>query len=201
MDTSEGGRRHEAGTGRLATLMGVFGLVGVGFFFGILAGAVFEEPRLVLDHVSGNSTEVDLATLEAAPDPGLSLPGRPLEPAPLGAPRGDGAVETAAAPPAAPLREAVPAPVRPRPGPAPPAVSAPPPGFVIQVGAFAEEAAAERLAGALRGDGYPIRLSRADGKTRVRVGPYPSRAEAERHSKTLKTAHRLPTWIQSEGGG
>jgi rare lipoprotein A len=52
--------------------------------------------------------------------------------------------------------------------------------FEVQVGAFRDEGNARRLAEKLTAQGHAARVvSGMDGFSRVRVGPYPSRAEAE----------------------
>ena len=87
---------------------------------------------------------------------------------------------------------------------APPPVSARGPGFAVQVGAFAERAAADQLVGSLRGDRFAAYL--VEGKPgegarfRVRVGPFASREEASGQASKLKERRRLPTWVIREGG-
>ena len=51
----------EEGPGWLATLGGALVLVVLGFGVGLVAGAAFEEPDLVVDHLAGRTTEVALA--------------------------------------------------------------------------------------------------------------------------------------------
>ncbi len=85
---------------------------------------------------------------------------------------------------------------------------APPPGkserMAVQVGAFAESAAAERLARTLRDKGFPVYVSPGTSagqpRWRVRVGPLASREEAEQAASRLKTVEKLPTWVLSEDG-
>ncbi|MEE8508154.1 MAG: SPOR domain-containing protein [Myxococcota bacterium] len=97
---------------------------------------------------------------------------------------------------------------RPRSGSAPsPAVAARPPlgaDYAVQVGAFAESGAAERLAVSLREKGFAAYVTPGtdapDTRWRVRVGPLGSREEAERAAARLKKAERLPTWVLSEDG-
>jgi cell division septation protein DedD len=84
---------------------------------------------------------------------------------------------------------------------APPAAPPPTTGFSVQVGAFADQKAANALAESLRQEGYSVYLSRGDGAAgawRVRVGPMSSREEAERAGSRLKAKRNLPTWILSE---
>lgn len=214
-------RRREAGPGWLATAAGALLLVVVGFAFGLLAGAAFEEPELVAGHLAGRTTEVPVGEtppgaepaagpLAAAPPPAPE-PAPPAEEAsrPLGAPREAEApaepVARAPAPPASP-------PTRPAAPASPPPVASPPPsaapaaadGFAIQVGAFAERDAAEALARELRALELPVYVvaeERGHARFKVRVGPFAARHEAERHAARLKSERRLPTWILSRGGG
>jgi cell division septation protein DedD len=63
--------------------------------------------------------------------------------------------------------------------------------MAVQVGAFGTAAAANKLIGQLKGDGfsaYPSPISKS-GKTlhRVRVGPVGSRAEADQLAARLKS--------------
>jgi cell division septation protein DedD len=95
---------------------------------------------------------------------------------------------------AAPARPAAPAPL--------PAVSAPAKGarFVIQVGAFGERSAADRLGARLVEAGFPAFVeageAAASSSWRVRVGPIAGQDEAQRVAQRLKTEQRLPTWVQ-----
>lgn len=70
-------------------------------------------------------------------------------------------------------------------------------GWSIQVGAFSDEAAAERLAEGLGGK-YPVAVlpaSTAGGRWRVRVQPIRSEARAREMAEELKRNERLPTWV------
>ncbi len=201
---SERRRREEAGgPGWLATLAGALLLIVAGFGVGLVAGAAFEEPDLVMDHLAGRTTEVPLADATAAPvaEPAPVAAGEPspaaapAEPArrPLGAPRDAGAPPpVAAAPPAA----------RPSAAPPPrPAAPAPQGAFAIQVGAFGERGGADALVRTLREAGFPANVVEEGGAARykVRVGPLASRADADRLAVRLRSEHRLPTWVVSRG--
>jgi DedD protein len=73
--------------------------------------------------------------------------------------------------------------------------------IAVQVGAFAERDAAERLRGRLSEAGFPAYLVASAEKGehwRVRVGPYTSRNEAERIASRLQQGQRLPTWVLDE---
>jgi cell division protein FtsN len=173
-------RRNErrGASGWLATIGALALLVAVGFGIGIVAGVLWEAPRLVVAHLTGGTTEIRW---------NADAKGRAVEPE-------DSAPEVEA-----PLREEAPAVEL-------PAVAAAPPGrTAIQVGAFADSAAAEKLADRLRGRGYPVYVTpgaRSDApRWRVRVGPLADRAEAERVAARLKSEEKLPTWVLDEDGG
>jgi cell division septation protein DedD len=183
--------REEAGPGWASTLGGAALLLVLGFGVGLLAGAMWEEPELVMDHLAGRTTELPLVAEISA------------DPAEVGEP------ETYARPLGA--REDSPAASRTEVPADPPSVSAAPPprratpsvedGFAIQVGAFGDQAAATQLARELRADGFPVYIRR-DGERggvrfRVRVGPVPSREAADRLASKLESDHQLPTWVLS----
>ena len=175
-------------------------LVVVGFFGGALFGILWEEPGLLLAHLSGETTEIAWTGEPAAP-----LERQALAPATAPAPAAPG--PAAPAPPVtrtAPQTASAPLATAP-PAPEPPPVAAAPPGtLAIQVGAFGSNPSAERLAERLRKAGYPVYVTpgaRSDGaRWRVRVGPVADRAEAERLSARLKRDEKLPTRILDEDG-
>lgn len=74
-------------------------------------------------------------------------------------------------------------------------------GWVVQVGIYAEYAAADRAAEAFKRDGLPAFVRRVDkdGKTfyRLRIGVYDSQEEAKGVGETLKARHGLDYWIAS----
>lgn len=195
-------RRARAGAGR-SPLRGalVLALLAVaGFGLGVLAGGLWEEPDLVIGYLAGETEAVPWAggsqpEVAAGPEeaaPLVAAPSAPPEDAPLGARRRTPPV--AAAPPAAP-------PARKR----PPAAEAPEAGSIaVQVGAFAESAAAEQLADSLRAKGYAVYVSPAaaggGARWRVRVGPHTTREQADRAAERLRREEQLPTWVLSEGG-
>jgi rare lipoprotein A len=72
------------------------------------------------------------------------------------------------------------------PTPVPPAVAAGP--WAVQVGSFGEAPRAERHAERLRAAGFSVYFEPYAGLTRVKVGPMPSRAEAERQLAALEDA-------------
>jgi len=165
------GRQERSGPGWIATLAGAALLIVAGFGVGLVAGTAFEEPELVMDHLSGRTTDVALEGPSPADD------------------RADAAArpDVPAAAPAAPAAVAA----------APP--SALSGGFAIQVGAFSSREAATDLARQLDGLGMPTYVADETGGARykVRVGPIATREEATRIARRLKTEHRLPTWVLS----
>lgn len=186
--------REETGPGWLATLGGAALLLVLGFGVGVLAGALWEEPELVMDHLAGRTTELPLAA--AAP---------PARPKPAEAERMErvarplGARETRPDAPSAEVRVDLPS-VSAKP-PAPSPASRVGGGFEVQVGAFGDAGAAAQLAGQLRAGGFSVHVLEEDGprgvRFRVRVGPVPSREEAKRLASRLQSEHELPTWILS----
>jgi cell division septation protein DedD len=164
---------HPPGPGWLRSLLGAGALVGTGFAAGLCFGVAFEDPGLVLGFVTGQTESVELAALEPE-SPAVASAPPPLGAGPAAAPR----------------------PAAPRP---PPAVASPPPpgSFLVQVGAFAERGAAERLDARLRGLGLPVFVEPAEagGGWRVRVGPFGGEPEAQRVARRLKEEQKLPTWV------
>ncbi len=178
-------------------------VVSAGFAIGIVAGIVWDEPGLVLAYLTGDTERINWG---AAPDSDERVSDGELPQTP----------SVAAAPPLG-ARDLpnVPAPQRERTETArvsraakpadPPTTQdvAPPPtaGFSVQVGAFSDKQAANALAESLRREGYSVYLSRGEGEAgtwRVRVGPMPSREEAERTGRRLKSVQKLPIWVLSE---
>lgn len=81
-----------------------------------------------------------------------------------------------------------------------PASAEPAQGTVfVQVYSSSNGARAREIAGELRKAGFPVVLAEAPaggGTTyRVRVGPYPSRDQAEQAAVKLRRQHRLDTWV------
>lgn len=198
---ANGAKVEARGPGWIATLLGTAVLVVGGFALGLVAGVVSEEPGLVVDYVSGQTDRVEWSPDAESP---LTSPGggvAPAEPRPDEPP----ILRKAEARAPAPTPEPTPAP------PAAPAVASGPPaggraaisGFAVQVGAFAENGAAERIARDLRGKGFPVYVTPSDGsqsgRWRVRVGPVDSRKEADQLAMRLKTEERLPTWVLEDG--
>ncbi len=113
---------------------------------------------------------------EAPPSPAAERTSHPAKARP----------EQAAAPPPRPAESA----------PAPSAAAAAS-GWVVQVGAFTASGVAASEAAKLRGKGYPAFVFTEPAATpgpryKVRVGPYPARADADRMLKTLATEGYKP---------
>ena len=178
-------------------------VVTAGFALGIFAGIVWEEPGLVLAYLTGGTERIEWGadpdpdeavadreppqtpSVAAAPPPGLR--DSPVVPAPRRERTETVGISRAAKPADPPTTEEVAAPRA--------------AGFAVQVGAFSDRQAADGLADSLRRDGYSVYLSRGEGEAgawRVRVGPLPSREDAERTGHRLKSDHKLPTWVLSE---
>jgi cell division septation protein DedD len=167
------GKSRAEGPGWFATLGGAAILIVLGFGVGLVAGAAWEEPELVMDHFAGRTTEVPLAAgdrFEEAP------PEAESPPPPLGSASGS-------------------------PAPARPAVTASRKlqgGHAIQVGAFGDRSGAEALVRELEEAGFPVYVLEDTGgsaRFKVRVGPVAERARADALAARLKREHRLPTWI------
>jgi len=165
----------KAGPGWIATLAGALLLIVAGFGVGLVAGAAYEEPALVVDHLSGKTTELPLPA--QAPPRVHELVKDAADTA-----KADAAQSAASAPAVS---------------------SAPPAGeFAVQVGAFATGAAADGLAAELGRLGHPAYVADEGGvgaRFKVRVGPIASRAEADALADKLKREQRLPTWVLARG--
>lgn len=179
--------------------LGILGVVAVpGFVLGLVAGVAWEEPSLLGRHLLGGTTEVVAWSPQPAAETPVAEAPRELPP-------------VAAPPPAEPVAVSPPArtpPPAPKPADATrlrPEVLAPgAPGgrFVVQVGAFSEAAGAEALATRLRARGFEVTISpgvaAGQPRWRVRVGPSPTRDEAEKAAARLKREEQLPTWVLDE---
>ncbi|AWI80238.1 sporulation protein [Parazoarcus communis] len=72
-------------------------------------------------------------------------------------------------------------------GAAVPAAAASSESFVIQIGAFSDEAKASALAADLKKKGFAAYTEKAGKVTRVRVGPVPARSDAEKLAAKLRS--------------
>jgi cell division septation protein DedD len=180
----------------LIGLLGLALLAIPGFALGMLAGVAWEDPGLLLSHVLGRTVEAPLETAAAdtAPEPSREAAAPPAS-APAPSPSAQALPDVAAAP-AAPARQVT----RLRPEVLSP--GAPAGRFAVQVGSFAESRSAEGLVARLRERGFDAYVSPSAGsggaRWRVRVGPWPSRPDAERAAARLKAEEKLPTWVLDE---
>lgn len=170
-------RRRRSGGNRPAVLAGLSLLAIPGFALGVLGGVLWEDPGLVASYVLGRTEAVAWRADRDDGSPAGELP-------------------AVAAPP-----EVV-TPARPEPRPSRAPARAAEGRFAVQVGAFAQKGAADRLAGSLREKGFPVYLAAGEAsgaaRWRVRVGPLGTRAEGERAAARLKSEERLPTWVLEE---
>jgi cell division septation protein DedD len=189
------GRGSRSGSPLLG-LLGLALLAIPGFALGMLAGVAWEDPGLLLSHLLGRTVEAPLETAAAGTAP-QAPPAAAAAPADAPAPNASAqALPDVAAAPAAPPQQVT----RLRPEVLSP--GAPAGRFAVQVGSFAESRAAEGLAERLRGRGFDAYVSPSAGsggaRWRVRVGPWPSRPDAERAAARLKAEEKLPTWVLDE---
>ncbi|MDJ0849626.1 MAG: SPOR domain-containing protein [Myxococcota bacterium] len=174
-----------------------------GFGIGVLAGVAWEAPGLLVSHLLGRTVEVPWGSAAREGAAGGEEVAR-IENAP--ASRTEEATAARALPDVAAA-----APERAASAPAPSATRLRPdvlsPGaselrFAVQVGAFGESSAAEALAERLRAKGFDVYVSPSapDGgaRWRVRVGPLPTREQADRAAARLKAEEKLPTWVLDE---
>jgi hypothetical protein len=169
-------------------LVGVV-LIAGGFGTGVLFGVVTEEPAALASYWTGRSERVALA--EGAE--GEALADRVSVAASRDA--------AAAASPGGLVAEAVPRAGR----DSLPAVSAPPSGFAVQVGAFSSSEAARAMKTKLEAGGYASYVAAGaasqDRRWRVRVGPFSSRDAADRAAERLERGEGLSTWVVSLDDG
>jgi len=198
-------------SGRSSFLAVVLGLAVLGVFAfvaGGLAGILWKEPGLLFAYLRGDTTEITWNTAAQDIEPVLPPAGAEAPPPPV-------LLAAASEPPPTPsVAKPKPSPpkIAKREAPSPPPVAAPPPKSAapvtpeprisVQVGAFAERGGAEQLRQSLLSGGYPAYLAAGsatgNARWRVRVGPYPARAEAEQVASRLKRTLELPTWVLDE---
>jgi DedD protein len=208
----------------VSVLLGTALLAVLGFGLGVAAGLVLEEPALLLDYLTGRTRPAPLEVAREErdlapppPAPADSLPQaaavrEPEPPAPAARPPEPAMPPVATAPPVA---APAPAPAEPaeeveeaapaeEPDTTPPVAFVPRAqgGYSVQVGALADAASAEELAGKLRKSGYAVYVAPSaepgSRRWRVRVGPVASRSEAQQLAERL-AREKLPTWVLAEG--
>jgi cell division septation protein DedD len=155
-----------AGPGWIATIAGALLLVVAGFGVGLLAGAAYEEPALVVDHISGKTTALPLP--EQAP---VRVHEDAKDAAESAQPSGEDphAASTALA------------------GGFAVQVGA------FATGASADGLAAELKK--LGHSAYVADEGGNGARFKVRVGPIASRADADALADRLKREQRLATWV------
>lgn len=201
--TSEGLRKERLQRGWVKMGAALLALVAVGFFGGALVGFLWEEPRLVIAYLSGETEAADWSDPMAdvaAPPPPLEE-ATPAPPAPEAKPEASPAPAEPAAKPAPKPAPKVVAKPAPKPAATPPPSPAATGAFAVQVGAFAEHDAAKELVAKLKERGYPSYVSPAGGESarwRVRVGPVAQREDAEALASKLEQREKLPTWVLDE---
>ncbi len=207
MPRKRASNRSDGEVGWFASLLGAVVLIAGGFSLGLVAGVVSEEPQLVVGHLVGRGEEVSWLPI-ADPAPVVHDLQDDLQE------RVDGTTPGASSPEAVgetPPREfphvdlpAVAAAPKHAPAPRTRSEADRHAGFAIQVGAFADAAAADRVYQKLERKGFEVYLVPAsrsgDGRSRVRVGTVGSREDAEALASRLKREEGLPTWVLSEGG-
>jgi len=184
------GRRTSRRSASVArALISTVAVMGIGFAVGLLVGALWETPDRVLSPFGPGRQVVSLPEVLADP------------------------TGTTEAPAGADLQQASvlrgPAPALPR-AESPPVAAPPPPqpetgSFSVQVASFTEPVPAWKLAEQLGEKDYEVYVDEGDAagkpRWRVRVGPVPSRDEADRLALRLKAREQLPTWVLREEEG
>lgn len=185
-------RRRLVGAAALALLAAI-----------VLPMAMDQEPQLPSQDIQISIPDRDATATQArpiAPSPAVVASEPDVTPAPI-----EQAPSIAPPPTAspAPVAEAPAEPPKPAPSPsreedeaarvkallsgaALPAQEAAPESFVIQVGAFSDEAKASALAAELKKKGFAAYTEKAGKVTRVRVGPLPARSDAEKLAAKLR---------------
>ncbi|OHC85989.1 MAG: hypothetical protein A3J87_03570 [Sideroxydans sp. RIFOXYB12_FULL_59_6] len=79
-----------------------------------------------------------------------------------------------------------------------PKKTAPPSGWLLQVGAYSREDAARQMLDNLKKRGFPAFTEKSGGMVRVRVGGYPSREAAEKVKAKLESIGLKPNVINPE---
>jgi hypothetical protein len=169
-------------TAWISTLLVGTVLIGAGFGAGVLLGVVTEEPSVITGLLGGGERIALAGALDG--DEGMDSSAVPQ------AVDREGRRGTAEPPAALAAAEA-----------GLPAVSTPPSGFAVQVGAFGSAEAARAMAAKLEAAGYPGFVSAGatsrDRRWRARVGPFADRADADRTAALLESNEGLSTWIVS----
>jgi cell division protein FtsN len=176
-------------------------LIVFGFGAGLLIGVLSEEPELLAGHLRGESETVQLApSMRGATEGEHEVAITVDEPDTTKEARANSQSKQqlpAVAAPAAMRTTEAPAGTQ-RLREAPVSRTDRSQLWAIQVGAFSDERAAQKLSQALDAKGYPMRIlteGGAAGRWRVRVQPISGEAEAREVAAKLKRVERLPTWV------
>ena len=174
-------------------------LIGFGFGAGLLIGVLLEEPKLLAGHLRGEGEAVVLMPTESLEIETAQAPSELDTEQVIVEGNVEGIVERKV------IMETR---LEEKPNPTLPVVAAKPSErptdseqgrlWAIQVGAFADEASAARLAKGLGAKGYPAELLAASGDSqrwRVRVQPLRGEAKTREMAARLKRVERLPTWV------
>jgi DedD protein len=98
----------------------------------------------------------------------------------------------------APVTPKVVKPVQVTPKTVAPKKTAPPSGWVLQVGAYSREEAGQQMLDNLKKRGFPAYTEKVGGMLRVRVGGYPSREATEKVKLKLEAIGLQPNLINPE---
>ncbi len=69
-------------------------------------------------------------------------------------------------------------------------------GWVVQVSAVKSSRDAKALQKKLQAKGWPVRVVRESGFSKVQVGPFAKRSDADAAERRLKREQRLSTWVK-----
>jgi len=149
--------------------------------------ATASQARPIAPSQPAVASEPDVAPAPVEQPPGNSPPPAVAATSPVPAPVAE-APAAVPKPTASPSREEEAARVKALlSGAAVPAAVASSESFVIQIGAFSDEAKASALAAELKKKGFAAYTEKAGKVTRVRVGPVPARSDAEKLAAKLRS--------------
>lgn len=149
--------------------------------------ATASQARPIAPSQPAVASEPDVAPAPVEQPPGNSPPPAVAATSPVPAPVAE-APAAVPKPTASPSREEEAARVKALlSGAAVPAAVASSESFVIQIGAFSDEAKASALAAELKKKGFAAYTENAGKVTRVRVGPVPARSDAEKLAAKLRS--------------
>lgn len=144
-----------------------------------------EVPEFRPETVADQPSEPVASTVSA------TIPAPVIEPAPVKTKPAESKVVAPATPQAVKPVQAAPKTEAPR-------KTAPPSGWVLQVGAYSREDAGRQMLDNLKKRGFPAYTEKVGGMLRVRVGGYPSREAAEKVKLKLEAIGLHPNLINPE---